>query len=184
MEKTGYIKVISSSSLTADFTGSPLQGMDPFNVHFADKSTGKVTLWKWNFGDGETSTHQNPTHRYEKPGLYTVTLTVSGPGGSDTLTRTDYILVTESVKKPVARFETEPMMGRVPLNVQFTDKSMHNPSSYQWDFDDGTHSTLQNPGHTFNRPGIYRTRLTVSNSAGSDSTWRVVIAFPRQWWWW
>jgi len=184
LQKTGYITVTTSSSPVAAFTGSPLKGTDPLNVHFSDKSTGKVTSWKWDFGDGETSTHRNPTHRYENPGSYTVTLTVSGPGGSDTLAKTDYIQVTESIKRPVARIDAEPMMGRVPLQVRFTDRSLNKPTSYQWDFDDGTYSTLQNPSHTFNRPGIYRTRLTVSNSAGSDSAWRVVVAFPQWWWHW
>ena len=60
---------------------------------FADASTGVITSGSWNFGDGGTSTIQNPTHTYTAPGTYTVSVTVSGPGGSDTMTRVDYITV-------------------------------------------------------------------------------------------
>ena len=50
-------------------------------VHFSDESEGKITSWKWDFGDGKTSTEQHPQHVYEKPGLYIVTLYVEGPAG-------------------------------------------------------------------------------------------------------
>ena len=74
----------------ADFVGSPTSGSAPLLVNFTDQSTGSVTSWDWDFGDGNTSTAQNPSNTYQE-GTYTVTLTVTGPGGSSTLTRTDYI---------------------------------------------------------------------------------------------
>ena len=55
--------------------------MDRRLVAFHDASEGKVTQWKWSFGDGETSTEQNPTHAYQKGGDYTVVLEVDGPEG-------------------------------------------------------------------------------------------------------
>ena len=64
-------------------------------MSFTDGSTGAVTSWSWNFGDGGTSTAQNPGHTYAAAGDYTVSLTVTGPGGSDTATRTNYIHVSE-----------------------------------------------------------------------------------------
>ena len=62
---------------------------------FTDESIGTIDSWEWNFGDGGTSTEQNPTHTYNTPDTYTVSLTVTGPGGSDTETKIDYITVSE-----------------------------------------------------------------------------------------
>ncbi|CVK34100.1 Ig-like domain-containing protein [Methanoculleus bourgensis] len=78
----------------ADFSASPLGGKAPVFVQFTDTSTGTINSWTWTFGDGGTSTEQNPQYKYTRPGTYTVSLTVTGPGGSDTKTVTDYIQVT------------------------------------------------------------------------------------------
>jgi hypothetical protein len=83
----------SISAPIADFTANPTSGRNPLTVNFSDQSTGNVTSRSWSFGDGGTSTEQNPSHTYSKPGTYTVSLTVSGPGGSDTETKPDYITV-------------------------------------------------------------------------------------------
>ena len=75
----------------ADFTAEPLTGEPPLEVQFTDKSTGEIQNWLWDFGDSGFSTDQNPTHIYRKDGKYSVTLIVTGLGGSDTLTVNDYI---------------------------------------------------------------------------------------------
>lgn len=75
----------------AGFSASPRSGLAPLTVAFTDQSSGTVTDWLWQFGEGLTSTLQNPTHTFAAAGWYTVTLTVSGPGGSDTLTRANTI---------------------------------------------------------------------------------------------
>jgi PKD repeat protein len=79
----------------ADFSASPTSGVAPLDVNFSDQSTGNITSWSWNFGDGYGATLRNPSHRYEFPGTYTVSLTVSGESGSDAETKPDYITVTE-----------------------------------------------------------------------------------------
>jgi len=81
----------------ADFVAGPASGEQSLAVQFADLSTGEVASWEWDFGDGDTSTDQNPTHTYSPEGTYTVALTVTGPGGSDTETKTGYITVTSPV---------------------------------------------------------------------------------------
>ena len=68
----------------ADFSGEPQTGVAPLTVDFVDLSTGAVTGWSWDFGDGTTSTLQHPSHEYTIPGIFTVALTVSNLGGSDT----------------------------------------------------------------------------------------------------
>ncbi len=79
---------------TADFTGAPTSGYAPLTVNFTDASSGTITARTWTFGDGGTSTAANPSHTYTGPGNYTVALTVSGPGGNNTRTRSNYVAVT------------------------------------------------------------------------------------------
>jgi PKD repeat protein len=78
----------------ANFSATPTQGLAPLTVNFTNLSVGDITSWSWNFGDGGTSNLQNPTHVYNNPGAYTVSLTVSGPCGVDTETKIEYIVVT------------------------------------------------------------------------------------------
>ena len=82
---------------TASFTGHPISGAAPLTVNFTDQSTGTITSWEWDFGNTGTSADQNPTHLYTWPGTYTVSLTVTSPGGSETETKTDYITVDAAV---------------------------------------------------------------------------------------
>jgi PKD repeat protein len=77
----------------ADFTGTPLTGVAPLNVQFTDASTGTPATWAWTFGDGGTSTLQNPIHTYN-PGTYDVSLTVTNVAGTNAKTRTGYVVVS------------------------------------------------------------------------------------------
>jgi len=74
------------------FTADRTSGVAPLTVHFTATSAISTTSWLWTFGDGNTSTDQNPTHTYTAPGNYTVSLEVNG--GADTCTRPAYITVT------------------------------------------------------------------------------------------
>jgi PKD repeat protein len=68
----------------ADFRAAPRAGADPLTVDFTDASSGSITAWAWDFGDGTTSPAQHPSHHYPRADTYTVRLTVTGPGGSAT----------------------------------------------------------------------------------------------------
>ena len=80
----------------ANFTASIIDGYAPLTVQFTDTSTGTTTGWAWDFdNDGTTdSTEQNPIYTYNNAGTYTVNLTVTGAGSTDTITKTNYITVT------------------------------------------------------------------------------------------
>ena len=78
----------------ADFTVSAQSGPAPLSVVFTDISTGTVTAWLWDFGDGVTSDEQSPTHTYTETTVYSVSLTVSNSNGSDIITKTNFITVT------------------------------------------------------------------------------------------
>jgi len=93
--KPNYIAVASPS--VVDFAGTPTSGSAPLTVAFTDQSNGNPTAWSWTFGDGATSTQQNPTHQYATDGTYTVSLTVTKGGGTSSLTKANYISVTVGV---------------------------------------------------------------------------------------
>ncbi len=153
----------------ANFIGDPTSGYAPLTVYFLDISEGEVTSWSWDFGDTETSTEQDPIHEYQSAGIYTVSLTATGLDGSDTETKTNFITVSDTPLPPVAGFTGSPTSGDAPLNVQFTDESTENITSWSWDFGDGGSSTQQNPSHTYGTAGVYTVGLTVTGPGGSDT---------------
>ncbi|AKB56537.1 cell surface protein (plasmid) [Methanosarcina barkeri 227] len=147
------------------------QQTGPLTVQFNDTSSNSPTQWNWDFGDGSTSTDANPAHTYAVAGTYTVNLTVSNADGSDTIGKA--ITVTGTSASPTARFTLAPQIGRSPLTVKFTDKSV-NAASIKWDFGDGTTSTESNPSHTYTT-GFYIVRLTATNGDKSSTTANIVI---------
>jgi len=171
--KLNYITVTGNASQTpvAAFSASPTSGNSPLNVTFTDSSTGSPTAWSWSFGDGTSSTSQNPVHTYSAAGNYTVALTVTNAAGNNTTTKSNYITVTgTSSTMPVAGFSSNVTSGSAPLNVLFSDTSTGSPTSWNWSFGDGTTSTTKNPVHNYSTAGNYTVALTVSNSAGSNTT--------------
>ncbi len=176
--KTDFIHVSPAAipPPVANFTGTPRDGTNSLTVTFTDSSTPSATLWQWTFGDGNISFEPSPVHEYVSPGNYTVSLTASNAGGSDTLTRIDYIHVSGSaVAAPIANFTGTPTSGAAPLTVVFTDSSTNTPNAWSWTFGDGnvTNATVQNPVHTYLTRGNYTVSLTASNAGGSDTITRV-----------
>lgn len=170
VSKTGYITVSKTTGApAASFVAATTSGESPLTVQFVDASTGTPTSWVWSFGDGGTSTVQNPSHTYSSTGTYTVTLTASNAGGSDTISRSGYIAVTDTVSSPVASFISAETSGSVPFTVQFADSSANSPTSWVWSFGDGGTSAEQNPSHTYTADGSYTVTLTATNAAGSDT---------------
>jgi len=107
----------------AHFSASPTSGIAPLTVNFTDQSTGQITSWSWDFGDGSTSTEQSPSHTYNNSGIYTVTLTVAGPEGSDKETKTDYIKVRSPARVmpwiPLLLFEDASQVPRAKLSISY-----------------------------------------------------------------
>ena len=152
-----------------NFSASPVTGCAPLLVNFTDLSTG-ATSWEWNLGNGVTSNQRNPSTVYFNPGTYTVTLTVTNAGGTQTLTRTNYITVGTL---PTVDFSASARSGCAPLQVQFSDLSQPGFGSivsWNWSFGNGDGSTQQNPQYTYTQPGTYFVSLTVTNNAGCSRT--------------
>jgi thioredoxin 1 len=95
---------------TADFTSNVTEGYSPLTVQFTDMSTGSPTSWNWDFGDGNTSTVQNPTHTYNEAGNYIVTLTVENSAGSTTVTDSSFVVLA-SDNTPTTEFSESPSTG-------------------------------------------------------------------------
>jgi PKD repeat protein len=165
--KTNLITVTTPSEPTAIFSADPTSGERPLTVVFTDESMGLIDTWEWDFGDGGTSTDQDPSYEYTTAGTYTVSLTVTGPGGSNTQTRPGYIVVTEP-GPPDAQFSGSPTSGSAILTVTFVDESTGQIDTWEWDFGDGGMSTDPNPVYDYSTPGTYTVSLTVTGPGGSD----------------
>ena len=166
--QTADFDVVVEGIPTAVFTASPTAGDAPLAVAFTDNSSGNIDSWSWDFGDANGSTSQHPSHTYEAAGLYTVSLTVTGPGGSDQVISTDLVSASDPEPPPVASFSASQTAGDVPLAVTFTDNSSGNIDSWSWDFGDANGSTSQHPSHTYEAAGLYTVSLTVTGPGGSD----------------
>ncbi len=164
VDETGIV----GETPNAEFSATPTYGVAPLNVNFTNESSGEYDTCGWDFGDGGTSSEcDNPIHVYETPGVYTVTLTVSGLIGTDTETKAGYITIYEPV---MADFSGTPNSGVAPLSVAFTNMSSGDYDTCEWDFgDDGTSSECVNPIHVYETPGVYTVTLTVSGLIGTDS---------------
>jgi len=152
-------------------------GTAPHTTYLYDTSTnltpGPVT-YLTDFGEGNTSTLANTYFTWNATGTYNVTHTVSNGLSSETSFMNVTVgTPTPPVVAPVASFYGSPTAGNVPLTVSFTDVSSNTPTSWFWEFGDGTNSTLQNPSHQYNRSGFKTVNLTAANSAGSNITVRL-----------
>ncbi|HBS86242.1 MAG: hypothetical protein A2W91_09275 [Bacteroidetes bacterium GWF2_38_335] len=181
--KTAYIEVQPpiGPPPVADFVGTPTLIPVGSSVDFTDLSTNSPTIWKWTFegADVTTSNLQNPSDIvYSTAGLYEVKLKVTNTGGSDSLTKVDYIEVypdTSSIA-PKVHFTGAPRLITAGETVDFTDESDFFPVSWSWNFEGGTPTTSndQNPtGISYSTPGLYNVTLTASNGSGSGSLTKV-----------
>lgn len=173
--KTIELKPKGQKKPVADFTASPVYGVEPLKVKFKDLSTESPKSWKWDFGDGKASTEQNPAHTYKNAGRYTVSLTVWNAAGSSKITKSYFIYVKSKLKPPVADFSAAPVSGKVPLKVAFTDKSTGIVTWREWKFGDGASSSKQSPEHTYSKAGRYTVSLKVGNPAGTNTIKRSYI---------
>jgi len=175
------IILIKASSLqpsvpTASFTGTPASGPSPLTVQFTDTSAGLPTSWTWTFGDGATSTAQNPSHMYASAGSFTVVLIASNSLGSNTVTQTGYIAVSSGGSATPPSITTQP--SNVTVNpgqsVAFTiTASGTAPLTYQWqknttNIAGATAATYTITSVASGDAGSYR--CVVTNTAGSATS--------------
>lgn len=165
--KTNYITVHEKAA--AAFTPNPVVGT--LQIDFNNTSTGSIN-WAWDFGDGATSTMQNPSHTYSAPGTYNVCL-IAGNLNCDPDTQCTMINVDSftTMTPPVANFSVSSTSICEGGSVNFFDNSTNSPTQWNWTFQNGIPgtSTVENPTVLYNTPGTYSVTLTATNSGGSDS---------------
>lgn len=144
-------------------------------VNFEDYSysTGTITSWAWDFGDGSNSTDQNPEHTFAEAGQYPVTLTITSDSCTNSVT-IDVFVGDFTFPDCQAFFWPFPADSANDLTFQFLDLSLGNPTAWAWDFGDGTTSTEQNPTHTFANDGTYTVSLSITSDS-CQSTYDLVM---------
>ena len=155
--------VINASPIAAFTSNSSTQCLSGNSFTFTNTSTGTGLTYNWNFGDGITSTLQNPSKTYATSGTYTVKLIITNTNGcKDSVSQVINVLT-----KPTTNFSISGTTGcSSNLTIQLTNLSSGNSPSYSWDFGDGTSSTATNPSKTYLAAGNYTVKLVVTNSNG------------------
>lgn len=139
-------------------------------VKFFDNSGNAPTAWLWNFGDGATSTLQNPTHIYADTLEYTVSLKATNSVGDSTLVKNNYIKIRPIPPAPISGFTVDNNRPYRDSTIMFIDTSKNNPVSWKWSFGDDSISTVQNPSHKYLTAGKYTVTLITTIADGRKDT--------------
>ena len=125
-----------------------------------------ISSWLWEFGDGSSSTLQNPIHTYNSSGTYNVSLTASNACGT---AQSNFSVSVDL--PPIAAFSQNKTSGCAPLNINYLNQSLNNPTDFNWQLQGGTPSTsdFHSPFVTYQTPGVFDVILQVSNASGFDT---------------
>lgn len=176
VETTDSVQV-QTAGPTASWTHSPTSPNATDNVQFTDQSSGSVQSWSWDFGDGTTSTQQNPTHSFATQGTYNVCLTVTDGTGNKGKSCDNVVVGAAPQSPPTAAFSFTPTSPMAGESIQFTDGSIDDGAvtAWSWELGDGTTATQQNPSHSYADDGRYDVCLEVTDDAGTtDRTCRSI----------
>jgi PKD repeat protein len=146
----------------------------PIYVQFTDISTGNPTSWFWDFGDGMTSSEQNPVHPYPNPGSYRVCLIIEhdDPPNYCIDSICKVIEIPDTVAcEAIFTYEQDP---NFPAEVTFVDYSRGNITNWEWDFGDGSLSNEQDPVHIYSKPGDYLVCLNVYNADSMETCFHFI----------
>ncbi|HJM16426.1 MAG TPA: PKD domain-containing protein, partial [Flavobacteriales bacterium] len=160
-----YIKVYEKP--LADLSVGITTDCVPFEVDFLDESnySNNIVSWMWDFGDGGSSSIQNPTYEYEESGLYTVSLSVIDDKGCESLVIINNLIDAKEV--PVADFTSDITTSCDASEIISFQNNSQFATSYDWNFGDGNTSSQQNPNHNY-YSGIYDVTLVADNGFCSD----------------
>ncbi len=185
---TVTVNAKSNEEPVAVMSADKLSGNAPLAVKFTgSKSTDDTGIksYAWNFKDGGTSTVVSPSHTFDKSGSYNVELTVTDEKGL-----TDKSLLTITVNQPTPQNEApvavataSPLSGNAPLNVNFQGTSSNDDKAvktYLWNFGNGNTSSSSNPTTTYNNPGVYNAKLTVTDAEGLSHSDTVTITVTQE----
>ncbi len=171
----GSVVSITVSPPTLAFTANPTNGLEPLAVSFTspdvDSGGSAITSWNWTFGDGSTSTAQNPAHTYTSGGTFSPALIVTNNIGFVVAGSGPASITVSSL---TVAFAANPPTGVIPLTVSFTsagvDSAGNTITSWNWTFGDDSTSTAQNPSHSYTIPGTFSLALIATNNMGDTIT--------------
>ncbi|MBI5219922.1 MAG: PKD domain-containing protein [Bacteroidia bacterium] len=173
-----FIDTITVEGVIANFSRNPWYVCEvPATVQFTDQSVNAVS-WNWHFGNHISSTLQNPVNIYSNSGKFLDTLFVTSLHGcKDTLVDSVVIILPNPDYVTTINNQIYNTKGCAPLTVFFTDKSQYvspydSIVNWNWNFDDGFISNLQNPVHVFQNSGVYSVALTITTALGCDATYK------------
>lgn len=185
-----FIDVTSSPSNTspaATISINRTSGYAPLSVALAASGSadldGAIVAMYWDFGDGSNSTETAPSHVYESPGVFTITLTVTDDdGATGQAVRTVTVSEFGANRAPVAVISADPASGIVPLTTTFSAEASFDLDgdslSYTWS-GPGISGTEPRLTHTFTEVGIHPVTLTVSDGTLSDSMTANIVVQPE-----
>lgn len=169
----------------ATISAKPTRGTSPLLINFTGSGTdidGKITSYRWYFGDGSNSIEQNPSHTFFNKGIYYAVLWITDDDNA-----WDAAIITINVSEPnispTALLSANPTSGTVPLTVQFNGSGIDsdgNIISYYWTFGDGSNSRQQNLSHTYTTQGTYKVSLTVTDNKGGTGTDLITITVNNE----
>jgi PKD repeat protein/glucose/arabinose dehydrogenase len=167
---------------SVDFGYAPGSGNAPLSVLFSPEATDPdddELTYLWEFGDGDTSTHDGQIrHTYRQGGNYTAKLTVSDGELSATKSVTITVGDPPANQAPTVQIAADPVRGTAPLDVRFT-ASGRDPEGgalmYTWDYGDGSAGAGRSVTHRYLTPGTYTARVTVRDAQGAPGTATVTV---------
>jgi uncharacterized repeat protein (TIGR03803 family) len=172
-------RTVAPAPTGVPITAAPTNGLAPLTVNFSaasvDSAGNAITRWNWTFGDGSTSTNQNPSHTYTAVGatvgaFYPTLVATNNIGG--VVIGYGPSLITAS--NLLVAFSANPTNGRVPLTVSFTSAAVDSAgnaiTNWNWSFGDGSTGTAQNPSHTYTAGGTFSPALIATNNIGEMVT--------------
>ncbi|MCF8386382.1 MAG: PKD domain-containing protein, partial [Bacteroidales bacterium] len=175
-----------TSSMTLTILNSPEAGYSYLpedtvcsntTLFFQDTSAPNIVNWFWDFGDGNSSTNQNPSHVFTNAGNFDVKLIVTSSNGCSDSAIHNFVIHESPVSSILVSPSTEVCAN---TSLLLTGNSTTNIVSWYWDFDDGTNGSGQNINHNYPLSGQYLVSLMVTNNAGChDTSTSMISVFPN-----